>query len=91
MKRREDLPYGPRASVETVGVCEPLPDGRWWLSGWIFNGRHDQRLLHKGCMYVHDDEDNHVGVLGWLFTELKEFSDASMALSMLEAEDRPPL
>lgn len=89
--RREVLPYGPRASIESVGVCEPLPNGTWWLSGWLFNGRNDKALLHKGCPYVHDAEDNHVGVLGWLFTELRELSEAQIELSMLEAVDRGPL
>lgn len=80
-------PFGPRATITTIGKCEPLPDGTWFFAGWTMFGRDDPRLIEKGCPYMHDAENNHIGFLGWLFTELQEMSDAQIALSMLETTE----
>lgn len=79
--------FGPRASITVVGKCEPLPDGIWFLSGWVMSGRNDPRVVEKGCPYMHDAENTHIGFLGWLFTDLQAMSDAQIELSMLEAVD----
>lgn len=83
--------FGPRASIMGVGVCEQLNDGTWYVSGWVFNSRQDPRVLDRGCPFVHDEENCHIGYLGWLWCDLKAISDAQMELSMLDAENRPPL
>lgn len=83
--------FGPRASITRVGVCEPLPDGNWYVSGWAFEGRGDDRILERGCPYVHGENDIHIGLLGWLFSDLQALSAAQVELSMLDSADRPPL
>lgn len=83
----DETPFGPRASITVIGKCEPLPDGVWYVTGWVMAGRNDPRLIQQGCPYMHDEENNHIGYLGWLFTELQEMSNAQIELSMLEASD----
>ncbi len=79
--------FGPRASILTIGVCEQLPGDTLYLTGWVFNGRNDPRVVDRGCPFMHDEEMRHVGYLGWTFEELKAMSDAQMELSMLETAD----
>ncbi len=80
-------PHGPRASILRVGVCEQLDNDVWYLTGWLFNGRNDPRIAPRGCPYVHDDEDKHVGYLGWTFEDLHALSEAEFELSGLESAD----
>lgn len=80
-------PFGPRASIVKVGVCEPLPDGNWMMTGWVFHGRNDPVVLDRGCPYVHDADERHVGYLGWLFTDLQALSAAQMELAMLDTAE----
>lgn len=89
-RRDEDRAGRPRAPITKVGVCEPLPDGVWYLTGWGFESQGLARFFEGGCPYVHDD-GVHVGVLGWLFTDLQAMSKAQMDLGSLESAARPPL
>jgi hypothetical protein len=82
--------FGPRASILDVGVCEELPGGVWYVTGWRFETRNDPRVMDRRCPFVHDDEECHVGFLGWLWTDLKALSDAHMELAMLDCTDSPP-
>jgi hypothetical protein len=77
-----------RAPITRIGVCEPLPDDVWFVKGWVFQGTDDPAVLHRGCPYVHDAEDQHIGLFGWLFTDLADLSAAQRALSDLQAVDR---
>lgn len=79
--------YGPRASITRIGVCELLDDEVWYTSGWRFETRNDPRVLDRGCPYVHGEGDEHIGYLGWLFSDLKALSDAQMELDQLDAVD----
>lgn len=81
--------FGPRASIKRVGVCAQLPDGTWWLTGWVMDDRADPRVLEHGCMYMHDEEGFHVGILGWLFSDLVAVSEAQGALGAVPTTDSP--
>ncbi len=80
--------FGPRASITTIGVCEPLPDGTWYVAGWVFDPRFDPRLLDRGCPFVHNEQNHHIGYLGWTWEELRALADTRIELSMLETSDR---
>ncbi len=82
-------PFGPRASILRIGVCEPLPNDHWYITNWHFDGRGDPRLASSPCPYVHDEEGRHIGVCGWLFTELKALSDAQIELASIETTVPP--
>ncbi len=80
-------PHGPRASINVIGVCEPLDDGTVYLTGWSFQTRHDPRVVERGCPFMHGEDNRHIGYLGWTWDDLKALSDAQMELSMLETAD----
>lgn len=82
-------PFGPRASITRVGVAEPLPNGVWYLTGWSFDTRGDRSLVFP-CPYVHDENRLHVGILGWLFSDLRALSEAEMELARLEVGSERP-
>ncbi len=84
-----DGPFGPRASILRIGVCEPLPEDHWYITNWHFVGRGDPRVVGSPCPFVHNADGQHVGFLGWLFTELKALSDEAFALSSLETTRSP--
>lgn len=79
-------PHGPRASIIKVGVCEPVGDDHWFVSGWTFNARGDPSLFWP-CPFLHDEDGTHVGYLGWLFTDLQALSAAEFELGGLESVD----
>ena len=81
-------PHGPRASILRVGVCEPLPDGVWFLTGWRFDPRGDLSLI-RPCPYLHDDDHTHIGFMGWTWDELRAISGAEMELAGLETTNSP--
>jgi hypothetical protein len=78
--------YGPRASIKRVGVCEQLPDGTWYITGFQFDPRGDRKLIWP-CPFMHNDDHEHVGFLGWTWEELKAVSDAQQELAGLETTD----
>ena len=80
-------PFGQRAIIDRVGVCEPLPNGGWWLTGWSFSGAIVRHLTTGGrCAYVHNDEGYHIGIFGWLFTDLKAMSEEALELAKLDTQ-----
>jgi hypothetical protein len=86
-----ETPFGPRASIAKIGMCEEMSNGDWAASGWIFDPRGEAGLLDRGCPFVHDEQERHVGYLGWRWTELKAIADAQIELSMLESAERGQL
>lgn len=82
-------PFGPRASIIRVGVAEPLPNGVWYLTGWSFDLRGDRSLVWP-CPYVQDEDGQPIGILGWLFSDLRALSEAEMELARLEVGSERP-
>jgi len=82
-----ETPFGPRASILRIGVCEKLDDEVWYMPGWQFDWRNDIRVLDRGCPFLHDEQDRHVGYLGWRWEELRDLSAAQVELSMLPSTD----
>lgn len=79
-----------RAPISHVGVCEQLPNGNWYITGWDFDikGGTMVQYLEHGCPFMHDGETGvHVGFLGWLFADLKALSDAQQDIAKLETVD----
>ena len=81
--------YGPRASIKRIGVCEQLPNGDWYVTGWQMDPRGDRSLIWP-CPYLHNDDHKHIGLMGWTWEELKALSDEAQALASLETTDRSP-
>ena len=71
-------PFGPRASIDRIGVCEQLPNGSWWLSGWAFDGRSDPSV-HG----LSRDSDGNLLIAGWRMDDLRGVSEAQWELSAL--------
>lgn len=81
--------YGPRASIKRIGVCEQLSDGTWFLTGWRFDPRGDRSLVLP-CPFMHNEDHEHVGFMGWTWEDLHDLSGAEIALQSLPTTDSPP-
>lgn len=80
--------YGPRASIKRIGVCEQLPDGEWYVTGFSFDPRGDRSLIFP-CPYTHNADNEHVGFMGWTWEELQQVSAAQIELESLPTTDSP--